>query len=487
MEAIWTKVEEQLRILRRISELLNDELAQSQLNLLQILQGKLLETISKLEIPTSEGSSFKRKMSERFRKLKFVVVKSSLDKLVAELEAWQNRFDPTWYLNILIGSSVLDSALLESRQHQATRSDQKLNPLDNMLALRSALKQGTGMRDEARPKVSLNLSFAGLSGAEETNIPFSPARTILRVGSTRLLIAEAVDSPPETVSQVKADVENLARKLQQIDPDTFGLLSCYGLLKHRDPATNRLTAIEAIYRAPMGSKPPTTLRQHLLKQNAVSLSSITRIAKQLVRSVSYIHACDFVHKNIRPENILVFSTDESPLGSSFLLGFNQFRNTNFQTNLSGDSAWHRNLYRHPQRQGAFVQERYMMQHDIYSLGVCLLEIGLWRSFVWYPVDSSNAAPVPALPLGLSICDRDFETIHSSTLLQIKEHLVVLAKKELPPRFGDIYTDIVLACLTCLDAGNETFGSEQELRDEDGIIVGVRFIEKILTRLSEILI
>ena len=32
-----------------------------------------------------------------------------------------------------------------------------------------------------------------------------------------------------------------------------------------------------------------------------------------------------------------------------------------------------------------------MQHDVYSLGVCLLEIGLWRSFVAY---SSDSAPVP---------------------------------------------------------------------------------------------
>src|SRR5262249_5202138 len=162
----------------------------------------------------------------------------------------------------------------------------------------------------------------------------------------------------------------------------------------------------------------------------VSLSAITRIAKQLVRSVSYIHTCDFVHKDIRPENILVFSSNESPLGSSFLLGFNQFRNANFQTNLFGDPAWHRNLYRHPQRQGAFVQERYMMQHDIYSLGVCLLEIGLWRSFIWYPTDNGNSTPVPALPLGLSISDRDFETTHLTAPLLIKEHHMALAKKEL---------------------------------------------------------
>ena len=58
-------------------------------------------------------------------------------------------------------------------------------------------------------------------------------------------------------------------------------------------------------------------------------------------------------------------------------------------------------------------------------------------------------------------------------------------EELPPRLGDVYTDIVLACLTCLDPGNEAFGSEQELTDEDGILVGVWFVEKILMRVAEI--
>lgn len=39
------------------------------------------------------------------------------------------------------------------------------------------------------------------------------------------------------------------------------------------------------------------------------------------------------------------------------------------------------IYRHPKRQGLQLDERYNMKHDIYSLGVCLLEIGLWEPFI----------------------------------------------------------------------------------------------------------
>lgn len=49
--------------------------------------------------------------------------------------------------------------------------------------------------------------------------------------------------------------------------------------------------------------------------------------------------------------------------------------------LYGDLEWERNLYRHPVRQGLWSEEAFIMQHDIYSLGVCLIEIALWQSFI----------------------------------------------------------------------------------------------------------
>ena len=179
---------------------------------------------------TSKDSCFKRFMSDNWKKWKYSIVKGSLDGLVAELEAWQNRFDPTWYMIALISSSAIDSALLGPRQKEATAPDQSFSPLDNMLALRHAIESENTKRDnEARTNVSINLDVSGLCDAVETAISFSTARAVLRKGSTRLLIAERVDCLSGNISQVKVDVENLAKKLKQIDPDTFGLLRCYGM------------------------------------------------------------------------------------------------------------------------------------------------------------------------------------------------------------------------------------------------------------------
>ncbi|KAJ2982151.1 hypothetical protein NUW58_g6501 [Xylaria curta] len=473
VESFWIKIEIQLRFLGSISDHLTDDLIQSHLDLLQRLKGKLTQASSRLEDISPESSGSRGRVTDVLRKWNFTFVKSSLDDLIAELEAWLQRFDPTWYLMILISGKVLDTAVSESAE---SKGKQEANPLAKLLSIRSALRPDAAQRENFH----VTLSHNGLKGAREEAISFTVARTVLRAGSSDLLIVERISCPPGTASQIKVDVKSLAMKLQNVDPDSFGLLRCKGILKHHD-SSNRLTAIDVVYRTPLDCRAPQTLRHHLLDQYPVSLSTVIRMAKQLVRSVHYVHTCGFVHKNIRPENLLVFpKADGSALGESFLIGFTEFRNVNFQTNLHGDAAWHRNLYRHSQRQGAFVHERYTMQHDIYSLGICLLEIGLWRSFVWYPAHDSNTSPVPGMALGFSCSDKDFETPQFASQQKLQEHLVALAMKELPPRVGEIYTNIVVTCITCLDPNNEVFNTKEGLMDEDGVVIGVKFVEHVLS-------
>ncbi|KAF2964684.1 hypothetical protein GQX73_g8879 [Xylaria multiplex] len=422
VESLWVKIETQLEFLGKISGHLTDNLIQSQLDLLQRLKGKLTQAVSRLEDVNPKNSTNKGKKVDILRKWKFALIKSSLDELVTELEVWQQRFDPTWYLMILVSGKALDTVLAESTGGNLSQASKESNPLSKMLAIRSTMSRDVA----AQSKSHVSLSPDGLKGAQELMISFTTARAVVRAGSSSLLIVERVSCPSRTTSQVKTDVANLAKKLQNVDPDSFGLL-----------------------------------RFH------------------------YIHTCGFVHKNIRPENILVFpSGNDLFLGQSFLIGFTEFRNENFQTNLHGDAAWHRNLYRHPQRQGALVLERYVMQHDIYSLGVCLLEIGLWRTFVWYPTHNDAATPVPSMALGFNCSDKEFETMQPTGQQRIKEQLVALAEKELPARVGDAYTNIVLSCMGCLDPDNGTFGTGG-VTDEDGITIGVKFVEHILSRIVEI--
>jgi hypothetical protein len=68
---------------------------------------------------------------------------------------------------------------------------------------------------------------------------------------------------------------------------------------------------------------------------------------------------------------------------------------------------------------------------------------------------------------------------------LKGYFVHLAKTKLPIVMGDKYSEVVVTCLTCLDKDNEDFGDEDELVDERGVLVAVRFMETILQKLNEI--
>jgi hypothetical protein len=113
-----------------------------------------------------------------------------------------------------------------------------------------------------------------------------------------------------------------------------------------------------------------------------------------------------------------------------------------------------------------------MQHDIYSLGICLLEIGLRESFVVYNGNSMTPSPSAALRFS-----NDSLELRDPSLT--KDRLVSMTRELLPRRMGTRYAEIVETCLTCLDDDNIDFGNEQEFVDEDGILIGVRYIQKVL--------
>ncbi len=96
--------------------------------------------------------------------------------------------------------------------------------------------------------------------------------------------------------------------------------------------------------------------------------------------------------------------EDSALGSLFLTGFELAREEKqgIFSSMSATVDWEQRLYTHSSRHEAGTL--YTMAHDIYSLGVNLLEIGLWQSFISYDpsVQSSNFDD-DALPGGRKIC------------------------------------------------------------------------------------
>lgn len=231
----------------------------------------------------------------------------------------------------------------------------------------------------------------------------------------------------------------------------------------------KITRLELVYPIPhgLGQTAPLSLRSLLSDQKIkYPLSGRFHLAASLARSIVFLHSSRIVYKSISPGNIIVLSSSSDTIGTPFLVSFRRFRFADGRTYMSGDCLWGKNLYRHPGRQGLHPEEFYLMQHDICSVGVVLLEIGLWNSFVAYSEDQKALAPGPELPISHLVEPK----INAKQQRRSKTILVGLARSRLPGLMGKIYTDIVITCLTCLDKDNKGFGDEKEFQDEDGLLV-----------------
>ncbi|KAF5858497.1 hypothetical protein ETB97_004338 [Aspergillus alliaceus] len=468
----WIRTKIQLQLLKDIHDTLGEEHQDVQQTTLEILSTKLLiarDTIAKCMIQREDESVI--------RKFKYAFSEQKIDKALQELELWQDLFDPSWFLIVRAESRRIDEAL-ESRLRDSTHKIH--NPLVSARLLRSAFHSDPSAKVEKIPIFQLE---EHLNSLQLSNIPLSSALIGERPDSQRLpLVLERLEPSPGTnLEKLEKDIEDLGRKLRHSDALKFGLLNCKGIVRHdfeNPDESNRakFTALTFLFYVPAGFSQPRSLRKCL---NSItrpdSLSDRLNIARDLVRAVNYVHVFGFVHKNMRPETILLLKGGFSSIGSAFLIGFDKFRAADGETLRQGDSAWERSLYQHPDRMGISPKEDFIMQHDIYSLGVCLLEVGLWQSFVNYDdVDKSFFSSSGQKPRAIRTSLLGMHTQPSS----FKGRLLSLAREELKTIMGSCYSEVVETCLTCLDPGNLDFGDERAIRDENGILVGVRYIEKV---------
>lgn len=140
---------------------------------------------------------------------------------------------------------------------------------------------------------------------------------------------------------------------------------------------------------------------------------------------------------------------------SYLSDWGYARSVQQGTDMRSDFEIEPNLYRHPSRQGRPTQQ-FSREHDIYALGVVLLEIGLWVTLSRLmegkirESETSGRLPRPK---------------------KVAEDLVALAQQGLPKEMGTGYTRAVLACL------------RGEFRGREGPALAVDFREKVVDVLA----
>ncbi|KAL1875182.1 hypothetical protein Daus18300_003250 [Diaporthe australafricana] len=116
------------------------------------------------------------------------------------------------------------------------------------------------------------------------------------------------------------------------------------------------------------------------RQARPTLNERIRMSCLLAKALQKWHVVGWVHQSISSHNVLFFlnkDTRQVDFSHPFLHGFEFARpDSDPSIGRAGDDLEF-NIYRHPDRQGS-VRKGHLKKHDIYSLGVVLLEIGLWQ-------------------------------------------------------------------------------------------------------------
>ncbi|KAI4197139.1 MAG: hypothetical protein LQ346_003056 [Caloplaca aetnensis] len=171
--------------------------------------------------------------------------------------------------------------------------------------------------------------------------------------------------------------------------------------------------------------------------NMPSLEDRFRLAFNLASSLLHLHAKKVFHRNINSRNVIFFRNDETELSGSdkpwkkgiirrpFLTSFDQPSEDHGEV----DESFISNIYRHPSYERG-QRSRFKAVYDIYSLGLILLEIGLWM-------------PISKL----------WKTRY--TRAQFKNRLQTIYTKKLSGKCGTKYMKVVEFCLRSADPESTT--------------------------------
>ncbi|KAH7030604.1 uncharacterized protein B0I36DRAFT_362437 [Microdochium trichocladiopsis] len=279
----------------------------------------------------------------------------------------------------------------------------------------------------------------------------------------------------------------------------------------------------------------STLRKCMPRIRKVpSLNEKIGLCAKLANAVLQVHRLGLVHKSIRPEAVLL--VENSIAGQKggggaqeqrqqqqqqqqqaegldranlYLVDWKHARqSTLHQTRLFGDSAWTANIYQHPQRQGELAESEYCMGHDIYSLGVCMLEILSWNSLVVRQHDDNDDKNLENdedalickdfrdafVALGLDKRGAPPDTFKSEaewltkSPASVKSTLLHIVEVIVPIRAGRRMAATIKKCLDCLDDGDERSQHDDNVRrfqERTEKEVGADFVEDILAEIRAV--
>ena len=255
-----------------------------------------------------------------------------------------------------------------------------------------------------------------------------------------------------------AKVKLLAALFIQAKSPTFLLAPFLGYI--HEPLKNRFGLIFLASRElnPALASRCRSLQDAIGQSRLMPLNRRMGLAFTLSRALSALHAVGWLHKNFCSENIVVIDrsgdassgrpdADEAEsrtlpldIADLHLFGFESARPKDTVSSQTREFRPSRLLYTHPERWGR-PSVVFGALHDVYALGVVLLEVGCWK----------QASRMD--PRGRGFSGRRNEN-------QVRDELLAVAREQLPHLAGESYSQAVVACLDGSLADGLKEGSEE---------------------------
>jgi hypothetical protein len=140
---------------------------------------------------------------------------------------------------------------------------------------------------------------------------------------------------------------------------------------------------ELIFQMPTGCV-CESLANRIVESPIPGIAERLRLCHAVSTAVVSVHKLELVHKAITTRTTLMSTNAGAQATGSnmYLQDWSHIRELSGATSRCGnDDNWPKRIYQHPERQSTMLEEAYGPQHDIYSLGVCMLEVLLWTPFV----------------------------------------------------------------------------------------------------------
>ncbi|KAM0460110.1 hypothetical protein ACHAPV_000358 [Trichoderma viride] len=399
-KSLTARFEWDLRVIGKIQEYFNTRRAKDADHRLSLDDQRLLERTSKyldnLSVKVQQSlHKIERKgfLSTTINKALWITRKSELLELEREVYNWTDRFGVRVLGLPKEFKHVLPTGQGERRDVQVPAVVKSNSKLQGFLALATDAKnrQAKAMLLKDPGDILSKITSIG----DVSSLPLEHNKEQL-IFSSRTVPAN-VRPGTQAFENLESDLGELSAALSCLDPSTTDIRLLRVEYYFYDP--NNAQFLFA-HRSPMEIFSMMTLEE-LIKNESFS-SAITplnrcfEMAYKLAEAVFFLHTAGFLHKNITSSSIAILrsirinssgTSSHDADDKAYLMGFNLIRSIEAITYKQGvrydslkDSQPNEDveLFQHPDRLQGMNSPRYVKAYDIYSLGVVLFQIGLWR-------------------------------------------------------------------------------------------------------------